>query len=180
MIKTKQDLNDYIEKDRIAMGYKRNKPRFYADSLWKYMIKLRKVEYYNNRNSIYHKIMFGLHKLRFNRYVNIMHFDLGLNVFGPGLQIYHPGIIIVNNSARIGKNCRIYNGVNIANDVVIGKNSYIGPGAKILSGVHLGDNVRIGANAVVSKSFSQGNITIGGIPARHLSNNGSNHVTWED
>jgi serine O-acetyltransferase len=84
----------------------------------------------------------------------------------------------VNSSARIGKNCRIFNGVNITSNVTIGDNVYIAPGAVILADVTIGDNVRIGANAVVSKSFEEPNITLAGVPAKKISDKGSSHVNF--
>ena len=53
----------------------------------------------------------------------------------------------------------------------IGDDCYIGPGAKIYGDIVLGDNIGIGANAVVNKSFS-GNVTIAGMPAKVISENG--------
>ena len=49
---------------------------------------------------------------------------------------------------------------------------YIGPGAKLYGKITIGNNVAIGANAVVNKSFGS-NITIAGIPAKIISNNGA-------
>ena len=37
----------------------------------------------------------------------------------------------------------------------------------------IGDNVAIGANAVVNKSFPEGNATLGGIPAKVISQKSS-------
>ena len=97
-------------------------------------------------------------------------------MFGPGLAILHYGTIVVNSGARIGSNCRIHTGVNIGaqlgrGDEVpkIGHNCYIAPGAKIFGAIEIGDNTAVGANAVVNKSFPEGNVTIGGIPAKVIS-----------
>jgi serine O-acetyltransferase len=56
---------------------------------------------------------------------------------------------------------------------IIGENCYIGPGAKIFGEIVIGPNTVIGANAVVNQSFSEGNQTLGGIPARVISQNSS-------
>jgi serine O-acetyltransferase len=84
----------------------------------------------------------------------------------------HRGTIVVNDKARIGDNCRIHVCVNIgeANGgaPTIGNNVYIGPGAKIFGPITIADGVTIGANAVVNKSITTPNISIGGIPARPL------------
>ena len=56
---------------------------------------------------------------------------------------------------------------------VIGDNVFIGFGAAIIGDVHIADGVAIGANAVVVKDITHPNVTIGGIPAKTLSDKGS-------
>lgn len=96
-------------------------------------------------------------------------FSIAANTFGPGLCICHVGTLVVNNNAKIGKNCRIHVGVNIGGFKggvpTIGDNVYIGPGAKLFGGISIGNNVQIGANAVVNKSFPD-NVIIAGVPAK--------------
>lgn len=61
-----------------------------------------------------------------------------------------PNGIICGYDAKIGKKCRIYHQVTIADgNVTIGDYTEIGAGAKILSGVKIGSHCHIGANAVV-------------------------------
>jgi serine O-acetyltransferase len=90
-------------------------------------------------------------------------------------------MLIVNPEARIGANCHIFNGVVIGMEhryysgdaPVIGNNIYIGPGAKIFGPITIADNIAIGVNAVVNKSFMEPGITIAGVPARKISDKGS-------
>lgn len=56
--------------------------------------------------------------------------------------------------------------------IVIGNNCFIGEKSTILYGVTLADNIIVGAGSVVTKSFSQERIIIGGNPARIIS-------TWD-
>ena len=56
---------------------------------------------------------------------------------------------------------------------VIGDNVYIGPGAKLVGGGYIADDVVIGANAVVVGSIEEKGVTVGGIPAKKISNNNS-------
>jgi serine O-acetyltransferase len=107
-------------------------------------------------------------------------FSIPINVFGPGLSIAHRGTIVVNHGARVGANCRLHVCVNIGTEAgksngapEIGDNCYIGPGAKLFGPIRLGDNLAIGANAVVNASFPEGNMTIGGVPAKKISDKGS-------
>jgi len=52
--------------------------------------------------------------------------------------------------------------------VIIGKNSLLLTGSVILPGVELGEHTVVAAGAVVTKSFLQGNVVIGGTPAKVL------------
>lgn len=88
------------------------------------------------------------------------------------------GNIGINQHAKIGCNCRIIGGVVIgateSNKVpTIGDNVFIGFGAAIVGAVTIADGVAIGANAVVSKDILTPDITVGGIPAKVISQKGS-------
>lgn len=52
--------------------------------------------------------------------------------------------------------------------IKIGDNCFIGHNTTILPGVEIGNNTIIGAGSVVTKSFKQGNVIIGGNPAKIL------------
>lgn len=52
--------------------------------------------------------------------------------------------------------------------IEIGDNCFIGHNTTILPGVKIGDNTVIGAGSVVTKSFPNGNVIIGGNPAKVL------------
>jgi acetyltransferase-like isoleucine patch superfamily enzyme len=54
--------------------------------------------------------------------------------------------------------------------VVIGNNVWIGAKATILAGVNIADGTIIAAGAVVTKSITQENTIVGGVPARFLKN----------
>ena len=106
-------------------------------------------------------------------------FSIPLNVFGPGLSIAHYGTIVVNSAAKVGKNCRIQEGVNIGSTngssgaPKIGDNVFIGTGSKIIGDIFIEDDVAIGANAVVVKSIIEKGVTYGGVPAKKISSNDS-------
>lgn len=61
---------------------------------------------------------------------------------------------------------------DIFGKIVIGNNCFIGENSIILYGVTLADNVIVAAGSVVTKSFRDSNIIIGGNPARIIN-------TWE-
>lgn len=101
-----------------------------------------------------------------------MGYSIPLNVFAEGLSIAHRGTIIVNGDAKIGKNCRIQDGVTIgatngsACAPKIGDNVFIGSGAKIIGNIKIADDVAVGAQALVIKSVLEKGITVGGVPAK--------------
>jgi hypothetical protein len=51
-------------------------------------------------------------------------------------------------------------------DVVLGEKCWIGMNSVILPGVILGPNTVVAAGAVVTKSFPEGNVVLGGVPAK--------------
>jgi serine O-acetyltransferase len=181
MIETRKDYLLYLEKDRLALAQTRKRPRLFADEVWKFERRLRKLEYATNcRRSLFWKPAFLLLKFRFRRLSIRLGFDIPCNVFGPGLSIAHYGTIIVNGAARIGANCRIHAGVNIGTKAghtflapKIGDSVYIGPGAKLFGPIEIAAGIAIGANSVVNKSFTEPNISIAGVPARKISGKGS-------
>ena len=79
----------------------------------------------------------------------------------------------------MGENCRIHHGVTIGTDLInngvpaIGKNVIITTGAVIVGPISIADGIVIGANSFVNKTFDEPNISIGGCPARKISNKGS-------
>lgn len=62
---------------------------------------------------------------------------------------------------------------NLFGKIIIGKNCFIGERSTLLYGIELADNIIVAAGSVVTKSFSESNIIIGGNPARKIS-------TWEE
>lgn len=52
--------------------------------------------------------------------------------------------------------------------VTIGKYCWLGAGSKIMPGVELGDFTIVAAGAVVTKSFPDGHVVLGGVPAKEI------------
>ena len=106
--------------------------------------------------------------------------SIPINVFDLGLSIVHYGTIVVSQGATVGANCRIREGVTIgatngsAKAATIGDNVFIGSGAKIIGEVSISSNVAIAANAVVVRDvICENGCTVGGVPAKIISNNNS-------
>ena len=92
---------------------------------------------------------------------------------GKGVFIDHGMGVIIGETAEVGDNCTIYQGVTLGGtgkDVgkrhpTIGNNVMIGSGAKVLGPFTVGDNSKIAANAVVLNPVPP-NCTCVGVPAR--------------
>ena len=182
MIKTREDLKYYIECDRRAR-YGSDKPsysvRLKTAKLIKYNILLRKTEYHINNN---HKILSNFYKFRLLNLGMKLGWSIEPNTFGLGMCIVHYGTVVVNANSNIGKNARLQAGVNIGTNAgeqkapQIGDNVYFGPGAKVFGDITIASNIAIASNAVVNKSFLDEGVTIGGIPAKIISYNGSERM----
>lgn len=92
---------------------------------------------------------------------------------GKGLMIDHGTGVVIGETAEIGDNCTIYQGVTLGGtgkDVgkrhpTLGNNVMVGAGAKVLGPFYIGDNTKIAANAVVLEEIPD-NCTAVGIPAK--------------
>ncbi len=181
MIRTKEDLKEYLKCDQIALRQEgKRRPEFGKDEIWRFEILLRKTEYYtNNRSHLISKMFYIFYKVRFHRMSIKLGFSIPLNVFGKGLSIAHYGSIVVNGNAKIGDYCRIQENVTIGSTggsdkaPKIGNQVFIASGARIIGDIEIGNNVAIGANAVVTKSCKDAHVTLAGVPARVISNHGS-------
>jgi serine O-acetyltransferase len=178
MIKSKSDLRLYCDADRRSLGIAGKSFSVFMDDIYIFQMRMRKLEFAlncgkNPINRLYRKILFRKSSVKLG-------FSISPNTFGPGLSIAHRGTIVVNGGARIGGNCRIHVDVNIGTEAgksaaapTIGDNCYIGPGAKIFGPIEIGSGTVVGANAVVNKTFPEGNQTLGGIPAKVISQKNS-------
>ncbi len=180
MITSKKEYYYYLECDKVALQKTTKRPRFKHDIIWTYQILLRKCEYITNcKRGILWVLYNMLLKYRFVVLSQRLGLSIPFNVFGPGMAIVHYGCTVVNQHGKIGNNCRIHEGVTVGTNAFsdkaphIGNNVYIASGAKIIGDITIADGVCIGANAVVVKDILEPNITVGGIPARKISNNNS-------
>lgn len=183
LITSKDDLREYLEADRKALGLNNKRPKLFQ-FVYRFEYSLRHLEYYTNVNSRspFHKIMRKYWGLR--NFVDsiICGFEIPTNVFGKGLSIAHKRTIVVNANAQVGENCRLHTCVNIGTAPgasglapIIGNNVYIAPGVKIWGNINIGDNVMIGANSCVGKNFPN-DVCIAGAPARIIKNIGRKKI----
>lgn len=98
---------------------------------------------------------------------------------GHGILIDHGCGVVIGETAVVGDNCTIFQGVTLGGvgtqkgkrHPTLGKNVTVGAGAKILGSFEVGDNCKIAANAVLLKPLDS-NVTAVGIPAKPVKVNG--------
>jgi serine O-acetyltransferase len=139
----------------------------------------------------------GLHALAFHRLAHgcwtrgwrwLGRFISHLSRFLTGIEI-HPGAtigrrvfidhgmgIVIGETAEVGDECTIYQGVTLGGTSLtkgskrhptLGRGVIVGASAKVLGGFTVGDGARIGSNAVVVKEVPAGATAVGN-PARVL------------
>ncbi len=99
---------------------------------------------------------------------------------GKNLFIDHGTGVVIGETAEIGDNVTLYQGVTLGGihleaekrHPTLGSNIVVGAGAKLLGPITLGDNVKVGANSVVTMDIPSNSIVVG-VPGRIVSN-GSN------
>ena len=98
---------------------------------------------------------------------------------GKGLFIDHGMGVVIGETAEIGDNCTLYQGVTLGGtgkDVgkrhpTLGDNVLVGSGAKVLGPLTISDNCKIAAGAVVLANIPD-NSTAVGVPARIVRRHG--------
>ncbi len=108
---------------------------------------------------------------------------------GRRLVIDHGTGIVIGETAEVGDDCLLYQGVTLGGtgkDVgkrhpTLGNNVMVGSGAKVLGPFKVGDNARIAANSVVLREVPD-NATVVGVPGRvvKLSGEKLDHVHTPD
>ena len=136
----------------------------------------------------------GVHALMAHRLAHVLHkkekyfaaraisqtarFFTGIEIhpgakIGKGLVIDHGMGVVIGETAEIGDNCTLYQGVTLGGtgkDVgkrhpTLGNNVLVGSGAKVLGPFKIGNNTKIASNAVVLDEIPD-DCTAVGIPAR--------------
>lgn len=98
---------------------------------------------------------------------------------GKRLFIDHGAGVVIGETAVIGDDCLLYQGVTLGGTgkgkgkrhPTLGNNVMVGCGAKVLGPFTVGDNAKIAANAVVLEAVPP-NATAVGVPARVVRRNG--------
>lgn len=161
----KRDLNAVFEKDPAARNV------------------LEVILTYPGFHAIFiHRISHKLWNLKIpvipRLFSHIARFLTGIEIhpaakIGAGFFIDHGMGVVIGETAEIGENCLLYQGVTLGGTgkekgkrhPTLGKNVVIGTGAKVLGPIRIGDYAKIGANSVVLKEVPDYAIVVG-VPGR--------------
>jgi len=115
---------------------------------------------------------------------NLARFVTGIEIhpgatIGKGLFIDHGTGIVIGETAELGDNITLYQGVTLGGTgkekgkrhPTVGDNVVVASGAKVLGSFKVGDNSKIGAGSVVLKEVPP-NSTVVGIPGQVVWHNG--------
>lgn len=131
---------------------------------------------------LFHRLSHRLYKMKWYFLARLISqttkFFTGIEIhpgatIGKGLFIDHGSGVVIGETAVIGDNCTIYQGVTLGGTgkhtgkrhPTLGNNVMVGAGAKVLGPFKVGDNSKIAAGAVVLDEIPE-NSTAVGIPAR--------------
>ena len=125
-----------------------------------------------------HKLYLGGHRFSARAVSQAAKFLTGIEIhpgatIGKGLVIDHGTGVVIGETAEIGDNCTLYQGVTLGGTgkdlgkrhPTLGNNVLVGAGAKVLGPIMIEDNSKVAANAVVLKDIAE-NSTAVGIPAK--------------
>ena len=125
-----------------------------------------------------HKLYLSKHYFSARLVSQLSRFITGIEIhpgakIGKGLFIDHGMGVVIGETAEIGDNCTLYQGVTLGGtgkDVgkrhpTLGDNVMVGAGAKVLGPLNIGSGSKIASNAVVLKDIPE-NSTAVGIPAQ--------------
>jgi serine O-acetyltransferase len=112
---------------------------------------------------------------QFGRFMTGVEIHPAANI-GRGLFIDHAMGVVIGETAVLGKNVTLFQGVTLGGTgkqkgkrhPTLGNHVVVGAGAKVLGNIHVGERSVIGANAVVVKDVPA-HSTVVGVPGRNLS-----------
>lgn len=114
----------------------------------------------------------GVQNLRLGRNVSIHHYsfiiaDGGITI-GNDVSIGHQCSLLSTNHGFEDKTIPIKSQPVTGKPIIIADNVWLGANVTLLAGVVLGPGTVVAAGSVVTKSFDEGYVVIGGVPARIL------------
>jgi serine O-acetyltransferase len=109
---------------------------------------------------------------------HVARFTTGIEIhpaarLGPGLFIDHGMGVVIGETAEVGENVTLLQGVTLGGTSLkrekrhptLGNNVVVGAGAKVIGAFRIGDNSRIGAGSVVVREVPPNSVVVG-VPGR--------------
>lgn len=156
-----------------------------ARSIWEVILcypGLHAIWSYRIAHFLYKKGMILLPRLisQFARFLTGVEIHPGAKI-GDGLFIDHGTGVVIGETAEVGNNVTIYQGVTLGGTgkqkgkrhPTVGNNVVISTGAKVLGSITVGDNAKIGAGSVVLRNVPP-NTTVVGVPGQIVIRDGMN------
>lgn len=175
-------------KEDIALVKERDPAARSSFEIWLTYSGLHAVRSYRVAHWFYKKKLFTIARVisQISRSRTGIEIHPGATI-GKGLFIDHGMGVVIGETAEIGDNCLIYQGVTLGGTgkdkgkrhPTLGNNVMVGSGAKVLGPFKVGDNVKIAANAVVLAEIPS-NCTAVGVPARIINRANEPDVTPVD
>ena len=167
-------------REDIALVKERDPAARSAFEIWLTYSGLHAVHSYRRAHWFYKHGMLTIARIisQFARFRTGIEIHPGAKI-GKGLFIDHGMGVVIGETAEIGDDCLIYQGVTLGGTgkdtgkrhPTIGNNVLIGCGAKVLGPFTVGDNSRVAANSVVLREIPEGSTAVGS-PARVVKQNG--------
>lgn len=156
-----------------------------ARSFWEVVLcypGLHAILFHRLAHKLYNKGFIILPRLisQFSRFLTGIEIHPGAKI-GEGLFIDHGTGVVIGETAEVGNNVTLYQGVTLGGTgkqkgkrhPTVRNNVVIGTGAKVLGNIVIGDNARIGAGSVVNRDVPP-NTTVVGIPGKIVIREGVN------
>lgn len=169
----KKDIRVIFDRDPAARGF------------WEVLIcysGLHAILYHRLAHYLYKKGFVLLPRVisQFSRFLTGIEIHPGATI-GDGLFIDHGMGVVIGETAEIGNNVTIYQGVTLGGTgkqkgkrhPTVGDNVVISTGAKVLGNIKIGDNAKIGAGSVVLRDVPP-NTTVVGVPGKIVIRDGIN------
>lgn len=161
----KEDIRVVFERDPAARGVLEVVlcyPGFHA-------ILMHRVAHYLYKHKL---LLLGRLISQINRFLTGIEIHPAAKI-GKGFFIDHGMSVVIGETAEVGDNVTLYQGVTLGGTgkekgkrhPTLGNNIVVGSGAKILGPVKIGDNSKIGAGAVVLRDVPA-NSTVVGVPGK--------------
>jgi serine O-acetyltransferase len=136
----------------------------------------------------FHRLAHGLWRARWvvvARFVShVSRFLTGIEIhpaarIGPGVFIDHGMGVVIGETAEVGENVTLYQGVTLGGTSLkrekrhptLERNVVVGTGAAILGAITVGDGTRVGAGSVVVKDVPPNSVVVG-IPGKVIYRDG--------